>query len=86
MYLGQPFPKGQTLDFSKLKEIADDNFKFYKNGGKFSERVENSVEKGKNCLSQAIIPFSTEFSKDLYCRHIKTRACLRKGLRRTRKV
>ena len=24
--------------------------------------------------------FSTVFSKDFYCRHVKTRACLRKGL------
>ena len=28
----------------------------------------------------AISPFPTGFSKDLYCRHIKTRACLEKGL------
>ena len=28
-----------------------------------------------NCLLQAISPFPTVFSKDLYCRHVKTRAC-----------
>ena len=32
------FPKRQILDFSKLKESADDNFKFDENGRKFSKR------------------------------------------------
>ena len=31
----------------KLKEFAEDNFKFDKNGGKFSKRVENTVGKGE---------------------------------------
>ena len=26
-----------------------------------------------------ISPFPTAFSKDMYCRHVKTRACLGKG-------
>ena len=47
------FPKGITLskttnsDSSKLKEFADNNFKFDENGGKFSRRIENTVEKGE---------------------------------------
>ena len=41
----QPFPKRQPLDFSTLKEFADDNFKFDGNRGKFFERVENTVGK-----------------------------------------
>ena len=57
-----PFPKRQTLDPSYLKELADDYFKFDKNGRKFFKPVENTV-----------------FSKHLYCRHVKTRACLGKG-------
>ena len=48
-------------------EVADDNLKFDENGRKFSKWV------------QAISPFPTVFSKDLYCRHVKTRACLGKG-------
>ena len=32
---------------SKLKEIADDNIKFYENGRDFSEMVENTLGKGK---------------------------------------
>ena len=41
---------------------------------KFSERVENSVGKGEIANS----PF-TQFSKNLFCRHIKPTACLVKG-------
>ena len=37
----------QTLDASKLKEFADDNFKFDENGRKSSEWVENTVGKGE---------------------------------------
>ena len=35
--------------------------------------------KRRNCSLRAISPFPTVFSKDLYCRHLKTRACLGKG-------
>ena len=38
--MGLPFPKPQILDSSKLKEFADDNFKFDENGRKISKRVE----------------------------------------------
>ena len=41
------FSKRQIWDSSKLKEFTDDNFKFNENGGKFSKRVENTVEKGE---------------------------------------
>ena len=58
------------LDSSKLKEFADDNLKVDKNGRKFSKWIENTVGKG---------PFPMVFSKDLYSRHIKTRACVGKG-------
>ena len=37
-----PFPKRQILDSSKLKDFADDNFKFVENGRKLSTQVENS--------------------------------------------
>ena len=45
----------QILDSTKLREIADDNFKFDKDSGKFSERIVNTVGKGE------IAPFTTEF-------------------------
>ena len=37
----------QILDSSKLKEIAEDNFKFDENGRQFSKRVENTGGKGE---------------------------------------
>ena len=41
------FSKLQNLDYSRLKEFAEDNFKFYGNGVKFSIRVETFREKEK---------------------------------------
>ena len=32
----------------------------------------------RNCSFRAISPFPTVFSKDLYCRQVKTRACLQR--------
>ena len=67
------FPKQQILDSSKLKEFADDNFKFDENGRKFSKRVENTVGKVEIAHYQQFFFFAV-FSKDLHWRHIKTRA------------
>ena len=36
--------------------------------------------KRRNCSLRAISPFPIVFSKDMYCRHVKTRACLGKGV------
>ena len=55
------------LDSSKLKEFADNNFKFDENGRKLSKGVENTVEKGEiaryeqfflfpQCLQKACFP------------------------------
>ena len=35
--------------------------------------------KRRNYSLRATSPFLTVFSKDLYCRHVKTRACLGNG-------
>ena len=43
----EPFPKRQFLDASKLKEFADDSFKFDENCRKFSKWIENSVGKSE---------------------------------------
>ena len=40
-----PITRRQILDSSKLKEFADDNFKFDENGSNLSKGVENTVEK-----------------------------------------
>ena len=70
-----PFPDNKFLDFSKLKEFADDNLILMTMAGSSQKRVENIVGKGEIAHS----PFHTLFLKDLYSRHIKTRACLGKG-------
>ena len=56
-----------------MKELEEDNVKVDQNGGKVIVKVENTVGKG------AISPFPTMFSNNLYCRHVKTKAFLRKG-------
>ena len=42
-----PLPDDKILDSSKLKQFADDNFKFDENTRKFSKQVENTVGKGE---------------------------------------
>ena len=70
----------QILDSSKLKELADDNFKFDENGRKLSKWVENTVGKAEiACYKQFLfLPqcFQRTCTADM---HIKTRACLGKG-------
>ena len=58
-----PFPKPQTLDSSKLKEFADDNFEFDKNGRKLSRRVENTVGKGEIARYEQFLLFPKCFQK-----------------------
>ena len=61
-------PKQQILDASKLKQFADDNSKVDENGRKFSEWVENTVEKGEiavTALFRKIIPTLLEINQAL---------------------
>ena len=44
-------------------------------------KVRKHCGKRRSCLYRAISPFLTVLSKDLYSRHVKTRACLREDLR-----
>ena len=61
MYL--PITRRQILDSSKLKEFADDHFKFYKNGRKLSKQVENTVGKGEIACYQQFLLFPQCFQK-----------------------
>ena len=61
--LSQPFPKRQILDSSKLKEFADDNFKFDENGRKLSKRIENTVGKGEIARYEQFLLFPQCFQK-----------------------
>ena len=56
-----------NLDFSKVKEFPDDN-------SKFDKKWPNVLKK-----SQAISPFPTMFSKDLYSTQVKTRLAWQMG-------
>ena len=50
-----------------------------KNGRKFSKWIEITVGKGEIARDEQFLFFPTVFSQDLYCRNVKTRACLGKG-------
>ena len=53
----------KILDWSKLKEFADDNFKFDKNGRKLSKQVENTVGKGEIAHYEQFLLFPQCFQK-----------------------
>ena len=60
-----PFHNTEILDSSKLKEFADDNFKFGEKSRKFSERVENTVGKGEIARYEQFLLFPQCFQKTL---------------------
>ena len=70
-----PLPDDKILDSSKLKEFADDDFKFDENGRKLSKWVENTGKR-RNCSLQAISPSPTVFSEGLFPRGVKRCHCL----------
>ena len=51
------------MDSSKLKEFADDNFKFDENGRKLSKWVENNVGKGEIARCEQFLLFPQCFQK-----------------------
>ena len=57
------FPKGHVFHSSKLKEFADDNFKFNENGRKFSKWAENTVGKGEIDLKEQFLLFPQYFKR-----------------------
>ena len=59
----QPITRHQILDSSKLKEFADDNFKFDENGRKLSKWVENTVGKGEIAHYEQFLLFLLCFQK-----------------------
>ena len=63
----------------KFEDFADDNLKFHENDRKFYKQAENMVGKGEIARYEQFFLFPTVFSKEFYCRHVKTRACLGKG-------
>ena len=59
----KPITRRQILDSSKLKEFADDNFKFDENGRKLSKRVGNTVGKGEIARYEQFLLFPQCFQK-----------------------
>ena len=53
----------QILVSSKLKEFADDNFKFDENGRQLSKREENTVGKGEIARYEQFLLFPQCFQK-----------------------
>ena len=58
-----PLPDNKILDWSKLKQIEDDIFKFDENNRKFSKRVENTVVKGEITRYEQFLLFPQCFQK-----------------------
>ena len=63
MVKGEPFPKRQILDSSKMKDFADDNFKFDENGRKFCKKVKDTVGKGEISSYEQFLLFPQCFQK-----------------------
>ena len=61
--MGRNFPTQQILDPTKLKEFAADDFRFDKNGRKFSKLVESIVGKGEIAHYEQFLLFSECFQK-----------------------
>ena len=71
----------QTTNFRLLqtKSVCRQQFQIWWKWQKVLQMSRKQCGKGRNCSSRASSPFPTVFSKDMYCRHVKTRVCWGKG-------
>ena len=69
----------------KLKEFADDNFKFNENGKNFSKLVKNKAEKREIARYEQFLRFPHCFKKDTYM-YCKCRGLFGKVLRRHKQL
>ena len=67
------------IDSSKIKEFADDNFKFDENGRKLSKRVENTVGKGDIARYEQFLLFPQCFQKAYFPGGVKRCHCVGMG-------
>ena len=58
-----PLPDDKMLDWSKMKQSADDNFEFDVNSRKFTKLVENTVGNGEIAPYEQFILFPQCFQK-----------------------
>ena len=70
-----PLPDNKILDWSKLKQSANDNFKFDENTRKFSKRVENTVGKGEIAHYEQFLLFPQCFQKACFPGASKVSLC-----------
>ena len=66
-----PLPEEKILCWSKLKQIADDNFEFDVNRRKFSKLVENTVGKGEIARYKQFLLFPQCFQRAYFPRASK---------------
>ena len=66
-----PQTRRQILDWSKLKQSADDNFKFDENSRKFFKLVENTVGKGEIAHHEQFLLFPQRFQKSCFSGALK---------------
>ena len=62
-FIFNPLPDDIILDWSKLKQFADDNFEFDVNSRKFYKLVENTVGKGEIARYEQFLLFPQCFQK-----------------------
>ena len=72
--------KQQILDSSKLKEFADNNFKFDDNDRKFSKWVEKTLWEKEKLLVTSNFSFSHSIFKRLVLQTCKNKGLFGKGL------
>ena len=61
-----PLPDNKILDWSKLKQSAEENFEFDVDSRKFSKLVENTVGKGEIARYEQFLLFPQCFQKDYF--------------------
>ena len=66
-----PLPDIPILDWSKLKQSANDSFKFDEDSRKFYKRVENAVDKGTNARYEQFLLLPQCFQKACFPRASK---------------
>ena len=64
---------------SKIERFWRRQFEVWRKWWTVPQQSRKPCGKWRNCLVGAISSFPTLFSKDLYCKHIKSRHCLGQG-------
>ena len=78
MYFLNPFPNNFISEWSKLKEFADDIFKFVEIA-ETSPNLYKTLREKEKSLDTSNFSCPTVFLEDVYSSHVNTRASLGKG-------